>query len=66
MHPLRKLPTRHFAVTEDLSAKMPFMLFPRPNYELLHALTLPEAVHWTRGGRLRLMGFHIILENLGT
>ena len=28
MHPLRKLPTRHFAVTEDLSAKMPFILLP--------------------------------------
>jgi hypothetical protein len=57
---------QHYGITEDLSAKMPFSLFPRPHYELLHALTLPEAVHWTRGGHRRLTCFHIILENLGT
>ena len=29
------LETLHYAVTEDLSAKMPFILFPRPRYELV-------------------------------
>src|SRR5215469_7541423 len=40
---------QHYAVTEDLSAKIPFIPFTRPHYELLHALTFTRGCSLDEG-----------------
>jgi len=45
---------------------MPFILFTRPHYELLHTLTFTRGCSLDERGHRRLTSFHIILENLGT